>query len=135
MKTDIINNLINAALTARKNAYCPYSNFAVGAALLSGSSKTYTGFNIEIAAYSATVCAERAALFSALCQGGKNFIAVAVAGGCKGSPLEKIITPCGVCLQALKEFCKDDFLIIAAQSTDEYKLYTLSELLPHAFGL
>jgi len=135
METKLINKLIDAALAARQNAYCPYSNFAVGAALLSESGEIYIGFNIENAAYSVTVCAERAALFSAVCHGEKSFTALAVVGGQRGFPPSKIITPCGVCLQALKEFCKDDFLVIAVQSASEYRIYTFSELLPYGFGL
>ena len=78
------NELISAALTAMKNAYAPYSDFYVGAALLCENGKIYTGFNIENAAFTPTVCAERAAFTRALCDGERSFCAIAVCGGNTG---------------------------------------------------
>ncbi|MBQ3036046.1 MAG: cytidine deaminase, partial [Lachnospiraceae bacterium] len=78
--------LIQEALLAREQAYCPYSEFAVGAALLTGSGKIYHGCNVENASYSVANCAERTAIFKAVSEGEKEFVAIAVVGGKKGTP-------------------------------------------------
>jgi len=135
MTKDATTGLIAAAIAAREKAYCPYSGFSVGAAVLAKSGKTYTGFNIENASFPATVCAERTALYSALTAGEKEFTAIALAGGKKNAPPDKIITPCGLCRQTLSEFCAAGFLIVCAKSVEEYKIYAAAELLPAAFEL
>ena len=91
--------LIELALKARENAYCPYSGFAVGAALLCQDGTIYTGCNIESSAYTPTVCAERTAFFKAVSEGKREFVCIAVAGGRKDADLLPITTPCGVCRQ------------------------------------
>ena len=116
--------LIELAKAARENAYAPYSNFKVGAALLCRSGKVYTGCNVENAAYSPTLCAERVAFGKAISEGEKDFVAIAVVGNT--SPC----TPCGVCRQVMAEFCKKDFLIHT-----EGKTFTLENLLPEGFSL
>lgn len=131
MTENDIKNLISKALTARKNSYSPYSQFAVGSALLSNNGEIFCGCNIENSAFTPSVCAERVALFKAVSQGVKNFKAIAVVGG-KNTPTD-FCPPCGVCRQTLKEFCNDDFKVILAKDNLEYKIYTLSELLPHCF--
>jgi len=121
---------IDAALSAREQAYAPYSGYKVGAALLGKSGRIYLGFNIENAAYSATICAERAAFAAALTQGEREFEGIAIAGGREKA--ESNVPPCGVCRQVMAEFCGPDFLII--WGNEEYQeQHSLSELLPFGF--
>ena len=93
-----IPELIHKAIAAREFAYAPYSNFCVGAALLTKSGKIYTGCNVENAGYSATNCAERTAFFKAVSEGEREFAAIAIVGGPRG-PLTEDCSPCGVCRQ------------------------------------
>lgn len=125
--------LIKSALAARENSHSPYSEFRVGAALLCADGKVYTGCNIENASYSATVCAERTAIFKAVSEGCRDFSAIAIVGG--NSDKMTMAYPCGVCRQVMSEFCKKDFRIIVAESEEKYEEYTLGELLPKSFGL
>ena len=125
--------LISAAKEAAKKAYSPYSNFCVGAALLTKSGKIYKGCNIENSSFSVTNCAERTALFSAVADGEREFEAIAIVGGKNGTFSEPCF-PCGVCRQALSEFCDKDTRIIIADG-DSYKEYTLADLLPESFKL
>lgn len=127
--------LIAKALEARKYAYVPYSGFAVGAAILTESGKIYTGCNIENAAYSPSNCGERTAIFKAVSEGERKVLAVAVAAANANieAPLPEYVSPCGVCRQVIAEFATPDATIILAKSEDEYKEYTLSELLPLSF--
>ena len=118
------------AKLAREKSYCPYSNIAVGAALLTRSGKAFVGTNIENAAFSPTVCAERVAFFKAISEGERDFVAIAVVGGKAGEETSERFSPCGVCRQVMAEFCSTDFEIIT-ESADNA---TLIELLPHAFG-
>lgn len=126
--------LLKTAIEARKNAYVPYSHFAVGAALLAKSGKVYRGCNVENAAYGPTNCAERTAFFTAVCAGEREFEALAICGGPAGKPVSELCAPCGVCRQVIREFCPDDFPIVL--TTDGTKLYetTLAELLPLSFS-
>ena len=126
--------LIRAALEAREKAYVPYSKFKVGAAVLTEDDEIYTGCNIENAAYGPSNCAERTAIFKAVSEGKKEFEAIAVVGG-KNGKIENFCPPCGVCRQVLAEFCKKDFEIVLAKSTNEYKIMTLEQLLPESFSL
>jgi cytidine deaminase len=119
--------LIKKALEAQQNAYVPYSNFRVGAAVLTEDGNIYTGCNIEISSYSPTLCAERTAIFKAVSEGHKKIKAIAVVGD------SNFTYPCGVCRQVIREFGKDA-MIIVANSEDEYREYRLDELLPHSFG-
>ena len=122
------------ALKARKNAYAPYSHFAVGAALLTKNGKVYTGCNIENAAFSPTSCGERTAFFKAVSEGEREFLAIAVAGGRTGEKPENPCPPCGVCRQVMAEFCSLDMPVIIAKSPADYITMTLGELLPLSFG-
>lgn len=124
--------LCRLAVKARAHAYAPYSNYRVGAALLAQSGKVYTGCNIENAAYSATVCAERTALFSAVAAGERAFQMLAVAGGAGEEP--SLAPPCGVCRQALSEFCAPDFPILLVSDAGRFVRCTLAALLPLCFG-
>ncbi|NMC57240.1 MAG: cytidine deaminase [Eubacteriaceae bacterium] len=133
MINENIKDLIDKAIKARKNAYAPYSKYKVGAALLTASGKIYTGCNIENSAYSPTVCAERTAFFKAVSEGEKDFLKMALVCGYDDNI--KLCTPCGVCLQVMAEFCKEDFEIITAVNYDEYKIYKFKDLLPYAFNL
>lgn len=130
------NNLIFFALEARKKSYSPYSGFSVGAALLCADGTIYSGCNIENSAYTPTNCAERTAFFKAVSEGKRNFVKIAVVGGDSEDEFPgKFCPPCGVCRQVMKEFCNSDFEIIIAKNCEEYKILTLSQLLPESFDL
>lgn len=127
-----IKKLINAASKARENSYAPYSDFYVGAALLTCGGQIFTGCNIENASYSPSNCAERTAFFKAVSEGEKEFEAIAVCGGNKG--VCGFCPPCGVCLQVMAEFCDaQTFTVILSDGKQGYKTYLLKELLPVAF--
>lgn len=134
MEKILIEKLIKKAIEMLNFSYAPYSNFHVGAALLTSEGEIYTGCNIENAAYGPSNCAERTAIFKAVSEGKKEFEAIAVVGG-KNGKIENFCPPCGVCRQVLAEFCKKDFKIVLAKSTNEYKIMTLEQLLPESFSL
>ena len=120
--------LVSQALQARKNAYVPYSNFKVGAAVLTEDEKVYTGCNIENASYGATNCAERTAIFKAVSEGHKTIKAIAIVG------VQNDYTyPCGICRQVIAEFATEDTKIILGKNENEYLVKTLEEILPGAF--
>ncbi|MBO5274117.1 MAG: cytidine deaminase [Clostridia bacterium] len=125
-----LDTLFAEAKLARERSYCPYSNFAVGAALLTADGRIYHGCNIENAAFSPTVCAERTAIFKAVSEGARDFIAIAVAGAKQGEDPVEDCYPCGVCRQVLAEFCTTDLLVITAKGRT-----TLGALLPNSFNL
>lgn len=125
-------DLCKAAIDAMKNAYVPYSGYRVGAALMTEDGKFFTGCNIENAAYSPTVCAERTAFFNAISSGERAFAAIAVAGG-KDGIISGSFPPCGVCRQVMAEFCSPDFTVLVVTGEESYKKYSLNELLPEAF--
>ena len=132
---NVIKSLIEAALSARQASYSPYSNFQVGATLLTEEGTIYTGCNIENAAYSPTNCAERTAFFKAVSEGERNFRAIAIVGGAKDKDIVSYSYPCGVCRQVMMEFCNpDNFWVITAKSVTEYVAKTLREMLPDGFG-
>ena len=124
--------LMRLAEEARAYSYTPYSNFAVGAALLTKSGKVYTGCNIESASYTPTNCAERTAVFKAVSEGEREFVTIAVIGAPEGEK-GKFCAPCGVCRQVLREFCSLDFRILLG-TTEEVQAYTLNDLLPASFS-
>lgn len=134
MEKILIEKLIKKAIEMINFSYAPYSNFHVGATLLTSEGEIYTGCNIENAAYGPSNCAERTAIFKAVSEGKKEFEAIAVVGG-KNGKIENFCPPCGVCRQVLAEFCKKDFEIVLAKSTNEYKIMTLEQLLPESFSL
>ena len=126
--------LIRLALEAREMAYAPYSQYRVGAALLTKQGKVYKGCNIENAGYTPTNCAERTAFFKAVSEGEREFEAIAVVGGNAELPKD-YAWPCGVCRQDMMEFCDPKtFRVITAISKKEYVEKTLEEILPHGFG-
>ena len=134
MEQVMIEKLIDTAIEQLEFSYTPYSNFKVGAALLTKSGKIYTGCNIENASYTPTNCAERTAFFKAVSEGVLEFDAICVVGG-MNKVLKEYAAPCGVCRQVMMEFCDPDtFQIILATSKDQYEIFTLKELLPLGFG-
>ena len=126
--------LIEEAKKAMANAYAPYSGFFVGAALLSQDGTVYTGCNVENAAFGAGICAERTALFKAVSDGHRDFVAIAVVGG-KDGKIEDFCYPCGVCRQAISEFVNVDFKFYFTNSSGDIVSYNLEEMLPHSFNL
>ncbi len=124
--------LLVAAVAAMNRSYSPYSNFKVGAALLCKSGKIYTGCNIENAAYSETICAERTALFEAVKNDEFEFECLCVIGG-KNGKITDYCFPCGSCRQVLSEFCANSFKVLLFNGS-EFKHLTLGDLLPFSFG-
>lgn len=119
-----MKELIERAMEMARKAYAPYSRFQVGAAVLAESGEIYGGANVENASYGATVCAERSAIFAAVNAGERKLKAIAVTA-----------TPCGMCRQVMREFCDPEaFRVIVAKTADDYRVFTLEELLPESFG-
>ena len=134
MEQVMVEKLIDTAIEQLKFSYTPYSNFKVGAALLTKSGKIYTGCNIENASYTPTNCAERTAFFKAVSEGVRDFQAICIVGG-KNGKLTEYTAPCGVCRQVMMEFCNPKtFQIILAVDKERYEIYTLEELMPLGFG-
>ena len=130
-----MKTLIKLAMEAREKSYCPYSGFAVGAALQTKEGKIYQGCNIENAAFTPTNCAERTAFFKAVSEGEKEFCRIAIVGGKKDGVLE-LTSPCGVCLQVMQEYCDPDaFEVILAAAEEKYEILKLRQLLPYGFEL
>ena len=117
-----------AAVAMLDRAYCPYSHFAVGAALECADGTVFTGCNIENAAFSPTICAERTAVAKAVSEGHTDFVRIAIAGRSAD-----FCVPCGVCRQVLREFAPG-IEVICLNGKGEEKVFTLSELLPYSFG-
>ena len=126
--------LLQLAIEAREHAYCPYSGFSVGAALLCRDGTVYQGCNIENAAFTPTNCGERTAFFKAVYDGHRDFEAIAVVGGKAGEPIEGEFPPCGVCRQVMREFCEDEFQIILGTGGTKWRMVTLAQLLPGGFS-
>ncbi len=126
--------LICMALAAREQAVAPYSRFTVGAALRAEDGRVYTGCNIENAAFTPTNCAERTALFKAVSEGVTRFTDIAVVGARMGEVNTLVTSPCGVCRQALFEFCGPELNVIMAKTPEDFIERSLGELLPFAFG-
>ena len=120
-------DLIAMAMEARKKSYSPYSRYPVGAALLTKSGKVFQGTNIENAAYSCTICAERTSIFKAIYEGEREFEAIAVVTKDGGSP-------CGSCRQVLSEFGLDTIVWLADENGDNIQESTVEELIPLSFG-
>ncbi len=127
--------LFETAAKARKQSYAPYSHFTVGAALLCSDGSVYTGSNIENAAFTPTVCAERVAFFKAVSDGKQDFKAIAIAGGKEGDMPGTGVAPCGVCRQVMMEFCTGgSFDVIVGSGPEDIKVYKLGDILPLGFG-
>jgi len=131
MKKIEIQKLVRAAAQARGRSVSPYSKFAVGAALLTRTGRIISGANVESASYGLTCCAERIALFKALTEGERDFVAVAVVARWKGGP-----TPCGACRQLLAEYAPAAEVFIAdTEELARIRRFTVRGLLPRAFRL
>lgn len=127
MKVDL-DQLIFHARVARRNAYAPYSNYPVGAAVWTTTGKIFTGCNVEIASYPCGTCAETTAIFKAVSEGVRAIRAIAIVTANGASP-------CGNCRQVISEFAADDTLIVlAAPRGDKYKRLTMKQILPDRFG-
>ena len=124
---------INIAKNCRKNAYAPYSNYYVGAALKAKSGKIYSGCNIENDAIM-SICAERVAFLKAISEGEKEFDYIVICGGPDRNHLDSCI-PCGYCRQFMNEFVDSNFKIYALSNDDKLTEYCISDLLPHSFNL
>lgn len=122
------SDLISVALKAREKAYVPYSNFKVGAAILTEDGSIYDGCNIENASYGATNCAERTAIFKAVSEGHSSIKVIAVVGDTSAYTY-----PCGICRQVIAEFADGNIPIILAKNEKDYLVRTLEEVLPGAF--
>jgi cytidine deaminase len=128
--------LIDAAQAAYSNSYSPYSGLRVGAAVLTSSGQLITGTNVENASFSLTVCAERAALITAVGQGHRNFTAIAIVAQGKRLAANQLLSPCGACRQVLAEFAhlsgNDIEVIMSTSDRSNINVMTISELLPAA---
>ena len=124
--------LCDLAKEAMLHSYSPYSGYKVGAALLCKDGTVYQGCNIENASFTPTICAERTALFKAIYDGQRELSAIAVCGG-KDGVISGLFPPCGVCRQALREFCGDDFLVYLV-TPEGYEVRTMAQLLPDSFS-
>lgn len=119
--------LLKKAIDVRNKAYVPYSEFKVGAAILTKEGKVFTGCNVENVSFGATICAEQVAITKAISEGYKEFEKIAVIGD-----LNKATFPCGICRQVIMEFSKDIKLIIG-KGLEEYDVYQIRDILPKAF--
>lgn len=126
LTTNEKRSLIEAAIQARRLAYAPYSHYPVGAALLTASGKVYSGVNIENAAYPATICAERVAVFKAVSEGEKQFTAIAVVTENGGMP-------CGSCRQVIAEFGLQTLILVANTQGELLREGSAADFLPGAF--
>lgn len=124
------NLLMEKAKEASKNAYAPYSKFPVGACVLAGSGKTYTGCNVENASYGLSICAERSAIVTAISNGEKSLRAIAIY-----SPKMEDCFPCGTCRQVIFEFQKEQEVYVITCAKDGCNVYKINELLPKGFKL
>ncbi|HOV25433.1 MAG TPA: cytidine deaminase [Pseudobacteroides sp.] len=129
-ENELERKLIEISKKAMEKSYSPYSNFRVGAALLTSEGKVYMGANIENASFGATVCAERTAVIKAVSDGYIRFNAIAIS-----SDAQSFIYPCGICRQFLSEFDKGEMKVICSNKSGEYKSFKLSELMPCIFEL
>jgi len=124
--------LIDAALAVRKNAYCPYSGYLVGAALVDDRGQMHIGCNVENAAYPQGSCAEASAIGAMISAGGKTIVTIAVAGG---RDVVTACTPCGGCRQRINEFANEQTRIIVSSDDGGWDSYSMAELLPASFHL
>lgn len=123
--------LLDAARGVREMAYCPYSNFSVGAALVDEHGRVHLGCNVENAAYPQGSCAEAGAIAAMVAAGGQRIVAIAVAGGSVNET--RACTPCGGCRQRINEFADKDTRIIVKDDSNEWSKFTMAELLPSSF--
>ena len=135
MQTDVSDEtLLEMARQAMLRSYSPYSGYPVGAALLCADGRVFQGCNIENASFGLTNCAERTAMFKAVSEGVTEFTDIAIVGSLDGKKNTLVTGPCGVCRQALYEFCGPRLRVLMAKSEDDYIETTLGDLLPYGFG-
>jgi cytidine deaminase len=159
MTKEDYSELAAAAIRARQMAYAPYSRFLVGAALLDGEGRIWTGCNVENASYPAGSCAERNAICKAVSEGVREIKAIAICGAPQNNPVKSVVwnhsgkedrsgdacatgeneeypecPPCGICRQVMREFGHPDLEIVLVKSARKYRVLTLEELLPESFG-
>ena len=127
VEDSMIKEMKAIAKQASKNAYCPYSKFPVGAAVLTKDGKVFSGCNVENASFGLTICAERNAIFSAVAQGLKDIVAVAIF-----TPTEKPAAPCGACRQVINEF-NPEAEVYSFCNSENYLYYNMKDLLPNSF--
>ncbi len=127
------DELLDLARAVREKAYCPYSNFRVGAALLDENGQVHVGCNVENAAYPQGNCAETSAIAAMIAAGGQRIVTIAVAGG--GEARTRACTPCGGCRQRIYEFADENTRVIVKDDDDEWHTYTINDLLPSSFHL
>jgi cytidine deaminase len=120
--------LVKKALEAKKFAYVPYSGFHVGAAVLTSDGRIFTGCNVENASYGASICAERTAVVKAVSEGETKISAIAIT-----SDSNTLTFPCGICRQVIAEFGIPEISLICSNKNGEYKEYSMTDILPHAF--
>ena len=123
-----IEQLIMIALENKVNSYSPYSKFRVSCVVKTKSGSIYKGVNIENAAYSPTLCAERSAMSTAISEGETEFTHIVINGDSHDT------YPCGVCRQFIREFADKNTQIVIANTVDDYKIFTIDQLLPHSFN-
>ena len=125
--------LLERALAVLDNAYAPYSNFRVAAALECADGSIFTGTNAENSSFGATLCAERSAFATALSEGKRRFARILIIGG-KGGEIRDFCPPCGICRQFMSEFCDKQFEIVLYDGK-QFQTYLLEQLLPKGFSL
>ncbi len=123
-----MDQLVKKAIEAKENAYAPYSEFRVGAAVLAGSGKVFTGCNVENASYGAAICAERTAVVKAVSEGETIIKAIAI-----NSDSEDYTSPCGICRQVMSEFCNEGTQVVCSNNKGEYVKLPFKDILPYAF--
>ncbi|XP_041672823.1 cytidine deaminase b [Cheilinus undulatus] len=129
LSSDVVKELIQRSQEAKKQAYCPYSKFRVGAALLTHDNCVFTGCNVENACYNLGVCAERNAISKAVSEGYRSFKAIAIASDLN----DQFISPCGGCRQFMREF-GSNWTVYLSKPDGSYLKMTVNELLPLSFG-
>mgnify|MGYP001811646300 FL=1 len=127
------DELLDAARAVREKAYCPYSGFHVGAAILDDNGDLHVGCNVENAAYSNVSCAEAGAISAMIAAGGQRIVKIAIAGG--DASKTRSCTPCGGCRQRIDEFADEDTRVIVKDDDGDWHSYTIAELLPSSFHL
>lgn len=125
----VIQKLISKAVKASKNAYCKYSNFKVGASLISTNGKIYSGCNMENASYGLTICAERSAICQMTADGEYGIDVIVIY-----TPTQKATAPCGACRQVINEFSTKDTAVLSVCDSDDFIYLGITDLLPHSFG-
>lgn len=122
--------MLLAALEAKENSYAPYSNFHVGAALISENGNIYSGCNVENSSYGLTICAERSAIFKMVASGEKKIKSILIVG-----ETQEFLPPCGACRQVISEFAEEDTEVILVTGKKEFKSIPFAEMMPYRFFL